>query len=754
MQRGSAPYRFRPVPLAAAIAGALCLSALAPAWAQEAGGAAPDEARVPAEGSVDATATDLDVVLVTAQKRSENLREVPLSISVLSEQQLEDSHSVQITDFAGYMPGMQVTPSGTPGQTSISLRGIGTQADNATIGIYIDDVPVGSSSLYGRSALFNADLLAYDTARIEVLRGPQGTLYGASTLGGLLKYVTHGPDASEFSSRVGAGVYGIDGGTGWSARASINAPLVEDRLALTASYSVNNSPGYTNDVGKGANRVNDFEQAGGRFALGWNLTEDVSLEVSALKQSTDADNPAVVALDPTTLEPLFGELDGFQRVDQPFAMDVDLYAATLDWNVGWADFTSVTSYSTIDTHQVNDNSVQFGDLNLLFGVPAGDSRFDLRLNLEKWTQEFRLASKSDERFEWMVGTFHTREDSENSQIVTQLTYDGDPIAALDGFFVAGLPSTYEENAIFANATWKFTQRFDASAGVRFARNEQDFSQVASGLLADLLGASGDFPGSSSEDVTTWSLSSRYRLSDSAMAYGRIATGYRPGGPNVVLPGVPPSVGADTIKNYELGIKADLFDRRVYVDAGLFRMNWDNIQVGLSTPDGSANYYGNAAEATSQGAEWSIVFTPTADLRLGVTGAYTDAEFTQSVPQIDVEAGDPLPGVAQWSGAFTADYSRDINAEWVAHVGGGWRWTDAQAGGIVGNPSNKPYSQVDLNASVTNQRWTARVYVRNLTDELVYLNPGQVQNALTGEVPQYNAVPLQPRTVGIEVDYRF
>src|SRR4051812_17847769 len=187
---------------------ALALTAAWPACADEARGASVEE------------------VVVTAQKRSENIQNVPAAVSVVGGQTLDQLHATQLTDIGSYVPALQINSSGTPGQTSISLRGIAPVGPGATVATYIDDTPIGSSSAYGGGIAFALDLLPYDVQRLEVLRGPQGTLYGASSMGGLLKYVLTTPSLDQFEAEVGADLFGIadSSGVGGGARARISAP--------------------------------------------------------------------------------------------------------------------------------------------------------------------------------------------------------------------------------------------------------------------------------------------------------------------------------------------------------------------------------------------------------------------------------------------------------------------------------------------------------------------------------------------------
>ena len=189
---------------------------------------------------------ELDTVLVTANKRVENVREVASSISVIGQEELESLHVTQLSDLQARVPGLFVTGAGSPGKTGVSLRGVQALSSGATVGTYLDETPLGSSGIYQAANFFALDLLPYDIARIEALRGPQGTLYGAGSMGGLIKYVTVAPDLTASEFRVGGGISSVEdaGDLGWNARFGANIPLVTDSVGLRVSYAHNDIPGY------------------------------------------------------------------------------------------------------------------------------------------------------------------------------------------------------------------------------------------------------------------------------------------------------------------------------------------------------------------------------------------------------------------------------------------------------------------------------------------------------------------------------
>lgn len=771
-------------PLCIAITSALAWAVAIPVLAQES-----PEPQTQAAPTASDRAKTLDTIVVTANKRVENIRDVAASISVVGERQLENLGSSSLADYAALIPGLQVQDNGSPGMTSVSLRGISALSSSATVATYIDEVPVGSSGIYQGANTLMLDLLPYDISRVEVLRGPQGTLYGAGAIGGLLKYVTRAPELSGDEFRLGMGLRSVQGGgEAWNMRFGASVPLKEDRLGLRMSFARNGLPGYTDNVTDGRQDVNDGEQIGARAALFWD-GEAFDLNLSVLHQRIDADDRGGAALDPETLEPLFGDNVDRTWQPQPFAKELTLTSLSLDWDLDWADFVSATGWSQTETMTQMDATIQFGGVaDLLLGLPdPGSSYVRYTFDLDKVTQEFRLSSKSGGPFEWLVGVFYTKEDALQGQFVWLGQLDGSPLPApYDSMFSTlanlALPSTYKELAVFANGSLRIGERFKIDAGVRQARNEQWFSQnVSEGILVPL----GDAPGESSEDVFTWSLSPQFTLGDNSMVYARIATGYQPGGPNVALEGIPPQVDSSMLTSYELGLKSQFADQRVQLDLAAFRIDWDDVQVASSF-NGVGGLV-NGGEATSEGAELSSTFRATDQWTVGFNIAYTKADVKNDfeptvIPQDGFDvilntglAGDRMPYVPELSWALTTEYAFATNGGFSGQVGAALRGvgdrvndtTERQRITAPGDPSTllapdeitapvklDSYRALDLYAGIGKGNWELRVYANNVTNEGAWSSLTPLASAFGGPAVQVAAVPIRPRTFGIEFDYRF
>ncbi len=714
------------------------------------GGAALAQEPAAPESETRASSSQVrEVIVVTAQKREEAITDVPASVSAVSGEQLENMGAGSLSDYAAYQPGVNVGSGGSPGQTSITMRGIATVGPGATVSTHFDDAPMGSSSNYAQASVYALDLFPNDIERVEILRGPQGTLYGASSMGGLLRYVTRTPDTSGFSFQAAAETFSIAdaGSLGYGANGRVNVPL-SDNAAFSVSLFQRDTPGYVDNTLTGESDQNELSQTGGRAALFLAPSPNLTINLSAMFQNIDSENNSQVQLDPVTLQPFDGPRTTRNAIPEPYERRDRFYSARVNWDAGFADFTSITSYSTIVNDQTDDATNIFSVLfPVLTGgaVPPGLTEANFVVDLEKITQEFRLTSAGDGPLQWMTGVFYTQEESNNAQLVTAFDLSGQPITALNPLAVVAIPADYEEAAVFGNASYDLTDRLNLTIGGRVARNEQTFAQISDGPL---VGGAQNVPGESAETVFTYMASARYDLTHETMLYARVASGYRPGGPNVALPGMPPQVDADRLVNYETGIKSDFWGGRALVEATAYWIEWEDIQ--LSSVVAGVGGLINGDTARSRGIEFQTMIAPVDGLRLGFNAGLTDAVLTADAPDLSGVDGDRLPGVPRYNYAVTADYSWTLPNGWDARAGGGLRFVGDRT---VSYPASDSfmmldsYHSLDLNAEISNGQWALRGYARNVTDEDVYLSGTRMTDAFGSPTFVMSSL-LQPRTVGL------
>jgi len=708
----------------------------------------------PTSGAADdaQSGNSLPDIVVTAQKRSERLIDVPASISVLTGAQLEQTGASGLVDYAASVPGMSVNSGGTPGKTNVVLRGISTGDGGALVGTYLDDTPLGSSSGFARGDAFQLDLLPYDIDRLEVLRGPQGTLYGASTMGGLLKYVMRQADPDHIEARGGGMIESTANSSepSWGARGMINIPIVKGVLAIRASGFYQDNAGWIDNPQRGVRGENSSSQKGGRVALFWQPTDRLTFKASAMLQDINSDGNAAVAVDAITTQPLVGRYSRNHALAEPFTQKLRYYSLTGTWDAGFATLTSATSWSKSHNASIVDESSNYSPYFQLFdpSAPAnGLSAFSVDISLNKFTQELRLASQKSGHIEWLIGGFYTIEHALNRQSLTALNPDTSPIASLTPFALVHWPTAYREYAAFGNITYKFSRWFDITGGFRFSHNKQSYDQQLDGVL---FGGPTDTRLTSSADVTTWSASARLHPDANSTFYVRAASGYRPGGPNAPVIGAPPAYAADRLTNYEVGYKALLLDKALNLELSAFYIDWSDIQVPIVLATGSTT--GNGGKASSRGFEASVQYRAAPGLNIGANTSYTDARLDSAVPALGALKGDQLPNAARWQAATTIDYSRPLSSHTDLLLGASYRYRGATLTGLQSIPTTiriPAQSVVDAYAGLTFGQLSARAYMRNIFNERAYTTFFDPDATGAGLL-----VPIQPRTIGFSLDYRF
>jgi iron complex outermembrane recepter protein len=767
-----------------------------------------------AAGAQDTAPSDLGPVYVTAQKRNQVLADIPMSVSVLPGAALERQQADNFQDLVAMVPGLNLNSS-TRGVTRVSLRGINTGGVASTVGVYVNEVPFGSSSGLANAAILAGDFDTFDMDRIEVLRGPQGTLYGASSLGGVIKYVANSPSTEGFEARAQGSIENVEGGEmNYALTGVVNIPM-SDAFALRASGFLRSDGGYTESIGNNPipalqdplvnivdgtrveDEINGSEVGGGRVSALFKPSEMFSLDLTVHFQDISSDNADAYEVDPTTLEPLYGGLVASRYHQEPTDIEYRVYSATLDWDFGGVTLESVTSYSefsevfTRDAAVVDVLGTGLGTAQLMTFAYSTPGTTDTLLSgildqttaTDKFTQEFRLVSPESDGFEWLLGAYYTDEDSLIGQeLIAVEPGTNNPVSGIPLPADLGIVSAYEELALFGNATWHVTDRFDLSFGARWSENDQDASQFVTIILPtflfdpeappdDLTTIEQNFDNlKSSESPVTWSFSPRFEFTDTTSAWLRIATGFRPGGPNVLPPnsGAPETYDSDELTNYEVGIRTGNASGSFTLDVAAFFLDWEDIQLFQVVNNFGVNANGGTAE--SKGIEFSATNKVTEGFSFTLTGAYTDAELTEdtdpdgSGPIPDLVGGfdgDPLPFVPEWTLALSGDYEWSAFGAATAYVGGQVAYTGdrpADFGNRVDplDPTSArreadAYTTVDLRTGIIRDKWSLELYGKNVTDE-----DGMTDIIAPGIFPNGAAAVgiIRPRTIGLAVGVRF
>ena len=688
----------------------------------------------------EAASNEISEIIVTASKREQRLSEVPAAITAIGADELNNINAAKLADVVGYLPAVTFNYSGIPGIGYIGLRGIAPTDDaGSTMAFYIDDSPVSRSSPSGPAASSNLDLSPYDVERIEVLRGPQGTLYGANSLGGIFKYVLKKPSLTDFEAQFGGELTDVahSGGLGWIARGAASVPIIEGKLALRASYGHRKDPGFVDNVAPGGKR--DFNRGTAdtyRAALLWKPTDDISIDLSYLRQENDYGGQARVGLNPVTRLPQDGPYSSRFVVSQDSLQTYSVFNGTLNWDFGGVTLTSATGYSR--SHW----SLQTDLTEFLSSFP-GRVALSNNNRAKKFVQEVRLASDSGGMIEWLVGGFYTHETFSNPGLMSLLSPTSS--ALVPGFNpLISLPdrAKYTEYAGFGNVTLNLSDTFDIGGGLRVAHNKTTHTAAFGGFLVGDLNGLTSFTGTGSDTVTLWSATARFRPIEGTILYARAATGYRPGGGNSAFPGVDASFAPDKTTSYELGVKSKLDDGRAYIEAAIFQIDWDDIQVAQYFA-GFLPYTVNAGKARSKGFEISAQLRPVEDISVNIGLSYSDAKLVRANPVFGAgQAGDPLPLVTPWTANTSIDWTFARFGDWQADSRFGLRFVDKTANNFV-DPTGRPFAStvmLDANLGFSNGRYAIGVFARNIGDvRRVYI---------TGPTTE---VISEPRVLGVKFD---
>jgi iron complex outermembrane recepter protein len=761
-------------------------------------GASPamaQDAPPPTQPAASTTSDNGESIVVTAQRRAQTLIEVPQSVSVVGGEKLERQQAKSFLDYSQLVPGFNVTQD-NPGQSRLILRGINTGSVGSVVAVYVDDIPYGASGSLSNGAILAGDFDTFDLSRIEVLRGPQGTLYGSNSLGGVLKFITNEPSTARMEVRGQAGFEAVNGGgLGPLFNAMINVPL-GDNIAFRASGYYKKTPGYVDVVGRSGKNVDDAVSYGARGSLLFRPSEDLSIRLFALAQNVHADSPSSFTADPVTLEavnPLTGQFSGderlrFELIPERHDVDYRVYSGTLNYDFGFAALTSITSYSTQKQDQFLDISTNAarGTANAVYAPTAPNTVGLGQVNnasVKKFTQEVRLVSPKSTFFDWVAGVYYTHEDTGLEQEFLPFTIGSQnfiPTAGTFGpftftrFVTANIDAKYKEVAGYVNGTFHFGPRFDLNLGGRYSHNKQtSFQNVVQ------LGNGNPTSGGSSQGVFTWNIAPRYEFNRNTAIYARVAKGYRPGGPNFIPAGAPANFpsefNADTLVSYEAGVKTQSTDGTFALEASGFYVDWDNILIltTVTTNAGPVGVNANGRRARTYGAEGTLTLRPVVGLDVLATVAWTHARLrddTTNGTGLNLTgglAGDRLPFIPSLSATLSADYRWDFSERVRAYVGGNIHNQTSQKAGfnaayraVFGQQIKlRGYTTVDLRAGFDLKPFTVQAYVRNLLDSKGRVNAGgypyTVPTALGGRnTAMILNSTIRPRTFGLVVGADF
>ncbi|RDJ00298.1 TonB-dependent receptor [Dyella solisilvae] len=712
----------------------------------------------------------LGEVVVSANRRREPSREVPMHVDVVPAEQLQQIGAKTMNDYVSYQPGVFLASQGGTGQGMLVMRGVSTgNQTSPTVSVYIDDVPVGGSTVYAAAATFLIDPVLLDLDHIEFLYGPQGTLYGAGSMGGLLKYVTRQPDASGVSGNVGTDLSSTEhGGFNYSVRGTLNVPLVKDVAALRLSVIDDHTAGVYNAVGKvTADGIDRTHTQGVRAQIQVDPTDKLSFNLSALAQRIAADGLSMADYNLQGQPISGGPYNRSLNHREPFTQELQLYSFRAAYDFGWSTLDWISAYQVFTNYSVQDYPDGF--LNLLnelgssFGVDQTLQNLyvDSVINVHKSTQEIRLTSPKGETFDWLGGLWLNREDAWEDYA---LVGDNLNVPGRTYLIQQHTSSRFEEYAGYGDITWHITPEWDLAAGARISGDSQRLASQEEGAAA---GRPGGFSISTSSSDTTGMITGTWKPNTTNSFYARVSTGYRPGGlqapllSSVVGPvpaGATDTFGSDKLQSYEIGYKGSHLDGHLNVGVSAYDIEWHNMQ--LITFALGNQVIENAGDARVGGVEAQLGYD-TGPWNFHLAGAYTDARTLQSNPEIGIREGAPLPYSAKITGTLSTRYQFQLGG-YGAYVAATERASTVRHAGFEGNDSDPDFrlpgfGLLDLNGGVAlDHGITVDLYVRNALNRRVAMGTlnAQAINFLATLGGPMLVQQSTPRTIGVSFNMPF
>lgn len=716
----------------------------------------------PPASAASAAPVKLDAVVVTG-KRQQQPREVAGAVSAVTGTQLEEAGAQSLADYIQRQPGV-VFNNYQPGVSHVVIRGIATSAGNVqgqgTTGYFLNEVPLTEPGF----TIVVPDIDTFDLARVEVLRGPQGTLFGSASMGGAINYVANVADTQAFDAAAQTTLSRTrNARLGFSAKAMVNVPIKEDVLAVRAVVQYRNDPGYLDNIGTGQNGSNKTVLSGGRFSAVLTPSRDTKLTWLSLFQRTDSDDNAY------RIQGL-GDLQRSTSIAEPTDTRVTLHSLRLDQELGWSRLTALAAYQDkrqkwrFDFTPVRGAYNSDLDLNLTSPLYINDGGQGRSKSLE-----LRLTSPNGGKLEWLAGAmiFDTQKDL-YEQLGAQgaaAAFNGSSlfgpgsgsVIAPDGEIFNAFYSKVDgkESALFGEASYAFAPGWKLTGGGRWFHTRLDITSTQVGF-STYPGAPIVTPSSTSESGFTPKLSLAYTASPELMVYALASEGFRFGTPNT--PGlsafaIPAGSKSDSLRNYELGLRSSWDGGRLLFDATLFYIDWTDIQLRLQTPD-FFNYATNGGKAHSAGLEVSARWKPAQGLEWQTAVTWQQARLDEDLAVLyygTAPKGSQLPGSADWTVSNLVSYR--FAGPWeptltLAHqyVSGGLSDLNSAVPGVTPNRQGN-YSQFDARLRLRFGNTDMTVFGTNLADK----------RGVTRTVSEANGVGegiLRPRTLGVTLDWHY
>lgn len=677
-------------------------------------------------------------IVVTATRRSENVQDVPISISALTQSFIQNSGAQQVQDLVRAVPGLAFDPN-SAGSATLSIRGVSTSSSTGNtqspVALYMDEV-----SLIDPSAPHEVpEFSLFDINRVEVLRGPQGTVFGAGALGGAIRIITNKPDATQFQAAIEETIESREkGDMSYLTHLMVNIPLIDNTLALRVVGFFDHDGGWVDNPTQNASDVNHQELEGGRAELRWVPIDELTLTAT---MSDEIDRPHDSAFSSYTNANYV--YNGF--LPQFAQEDTKIYNLVGEYQMPWATLTSSTSYTDRQQREQTDATALVSSITglaapapVIDNGPSGD-----------FIQEIRLSSSSAHPYKWLLGgyfqNFHRKLDETISQAGA-----GDEFADLgfpsDTLSVDAINFKVHEDALFGEASYDLNSNFTLTGGARVFHETVASTSDGNGILNN---GPSSFQSAASYNKATPKAVLSYRPVDDVMIYAQAAEGYRAGQGNLgpsVDPGtgtlIPSAYGPDHLWNYELGSKTTLLDHRLVVDADIYYIAWSQIQLTQYSPSGFV-YTANAGDALIRGAELQVIAKPVAPVEFGTSLSYHDGRLTSVDPGVKALVNDQLPGSARFTAYLYGQYDFRINNMLASFVRADYSYTGREYSDLD-NPTSLVYGnyrELGAQLGLTYKKFDFLLFGSNLMNGDGLVNARPILNIPAG-------IRQTPRTVGL------
>ena len=719
-------------------------------------------------------------IVVTAEKTPEVLARIPASISVISGKALAQAHVTGYSGLSRVVPDLSFSSGGGPGQDNIEIRGVSSQAGSSTTGIYLDNVPIDMLNIYTSGA---TEPRFFDIKQVEVLRGPQGTLYGASSMGGTILFVSNPVNLYQAGGFTHSSVGGTEGGgINYETDSALDLPLKSGVAALRIGGLYDHESGYIDRIAPNGTTVgrniNDTSTAVAQVKLEWRPSKHLTVTPALFVQRLDAGGQNTFAIG----EPLFTSTT---LVPESSRDEFGVASLTVQYDLGWSELTAVSGYFwRRDDRMIDGTSYDSGYIGYLLqqqlgyggstiGALAAPAAFNTNVN--QINEEVRLASKPGAgRLSWIAGLYYSRNrtvllDDEHIpgfNSTFQAVYHDTPLNVLgaafpnDLVYYADTHFVDSDKAVFGQATYRITHALKLTAGLRYEKASETLGFTSAGYFASGPAYAGSAGGTASSPKAALT----YQVNKQTIVYASAAKGYRDGGINRPVPvplcsgdlaqlgltQAPPSYKSDSLWSYELGTKTHTADGQTEFNGSVYDIVWTNIQTDILLPTCTFDIKDNIGSAQIRGAEMSLTHRFGAHWTAHLSGNYTSAKITRPVTILGVQRGDHVPGVPLWQISTLLNYGTRVAAGMRGFANLDGEWTGPSQGTIIhGDPDfRRPiYFVLGGSTGVRLADFQFELFVTNLLNTRRIIQRPNIAGVEYG-------ITVRPRTFGLSGTYWF